>query len=61
VAVNKEAATGAKVRFWVVEAGADGKIGAITTQKIKLTLDPHRASQPGVQPDVSSAETIGER
>ena len=61
VAVNKEASTGAKVRFWVVEAGADGKLGSTTTQKIKLTLDPHRAGQPGVRPDVSGDEVHGER
>ena len=60
VAVNKEATTGAKVKFWVVEAGADGKLGSTSTQKIKLTLDPHQVSRPGARPDVSVDEMVGE-
>jgi hypothetical protein len=45
VAVEKSMAPGAKVRFWVVEAGADAKVASSTTQRIKLTLDPRRAGQ----------------
>jgi hypothetical protein len=56
VGVDKEAKPGAKVRFWVVELGAEAKLGSSTTQKIKLTLDPHRASQPGVRSDISGIE-----
>ena len=40
VAVEKTVGGGAKVKFWVVELGADGKIGATSTQRIKLTLNP---------------------
>jgi len=61
VAVDKEAKAGAKVRFWVVEAGADGKVGSSSTQKIKLKLDPRVASQPGRQPLISGDEDSGER
>ncbi|WP_163507675.1 trypco2 family protein [Fodinicola acaciae] len=40
VAVSKEAKPGAKVRFWVVEAGADASVAKAATQRIKLTLQP---------------------
>jgi Trypsin-co-occurring domain 2 len=61
VAVDREAKPGAKVRFWVVELGAETKFGSSSTQKIKLTLDPHRAGQPGVRPDISGAQERGEQ
>lgn len=61
VEVKKEGGGGGKVRFWVVELGADGKAGTGTTQKIKLTLDPHHAGQRGVRPDISGAEEAGEQ
>jgi hypothetical protein len=40
VAVEKSGGTGTKVRFLVLELGADGKIAATNTQRIKLTLTP---------------------
>jgi Trypsin-co-occurring domain 2 len=40
VVVSREAAPGARVRFWVVEAGADVKLSSSTAQKINLTLTP---------------------
>lgn len=40
VAVTREASPGAKVRFWVVEAGTDLSISHTATQKITLTLQP---------------------
>lgn len=40
VAVEKTAGGGAKVKFWVAELGADGKVGSTSTQRIKLTLNP---------------------
>jgi hypothetical protein len=40
VAVQKDAGGGAKVKFWVVELGADGKVSSTATQRIKLTLHP---------------------
>ena len=40
VAVEKNLGGGAKVRFWVVELGADGKLGTTSTQRVKLTLNP---------------------
>lgn len=60
VGVEKEAKPGAKVRFWVVELGTDAKLSSTNTQKIKLTLQPRRASQPGRTPDVSGDEAPGE-
>ncbi|ANZ20567.1 hypothetical protein SNOUR_36695 [Streptomyces noursei ATCC 11455] len=40
VALERTAQGGAKVRFWVVEAGAEATAGATTTQRIKLALQP---------------------
>ena len=40
VAVAKEAKPGAIVKFWVVEAGAEGTVSHTATQKITLTLQP---------------------
>jgi hypothetical protein len=52
VTVERSATAGAKVRFWVVQAGADGKAGTIGTQRIKLTLTP-RLEPGGGTPFVS--------
>ena len=40
VTVGREAAPGAKIRFYVVEAGADAKISRESAQDIKLVLTP---------------------
>jgi len=40
VTVGREATPGAKVRFWVIEAGADAKISREAVQEIKLVLNP---------------------
>ncbi|MEU8175586.1 trypco2 family protein [Microbispora hainanensis] len=60
VAVDKEAGSDAKVRFWVVELGAEGKVGSQATQRIALTLDPRLRGQPG-RPVISGPERTGER
>ncbi|WP_194908972.1 trypco2 family protein [Catenulispora rubra] len=54
VALEREAGSGTKVRFWVVQAGADGKIGTTNTQRVKLTLTPRLA------PDDRSPYVSGE-
>ena len=40
VALDRESKTGGKVRFWVAEVGAEGKMMSTSTQRIKLTLQP---------------------
>jgi hypothetical protein len=60
LAVSKEVKPGAKVRFLVVEVGADASVASSGTQRIKLTLDPRRAGHPG-RPFVSGDEEQGER
>jgi len=60
VAVNKEAKPGAKVRFWVVELGAEGTVASQAAQRIRLTLDPRRGGAPG-RPLISGSEQSGER
>lgn len=46
VTVGREAAPGAKIRFWVVEAGADAKISREAVQDIKLVLTPRDMQAP---------------
>jgi Trypsin-co-occurring domain 2 len=46
VTVGREAAPGAKIRFWVVEAGADARISREAVQDIKLVLIPRDMSAP---------------
>jgi Trypsin-co-occurring domain 2 len=60
VAVQRDGAAGAKVRFWVVELGSDAKVAAASTQRIKLTLDPRRAGDPDRRPTISGAASAGE-
>lgn len=50
VTVGQEAAPGAKVRFWVVEAGAEAKVSREAIQEIKLVLTPVDTQAP-VGPD----------
>jgi hypothetical protein len=40
VQVGREGGAGAKVRFWVVEAGAEGKLSSSSTQVVKIRLEP---------------------
>lgn len=61
VVVAKEAKPGAKVRFWVVEAGADGSASSNTTQRLNLSLEPRQAGQPGQRPLISGDEAARER
>jgi hypothetical protein len=60
VAVSKEGSASGKVRFWVVDTSADVKGSAMTTQKIKLQLDPRRTGRPG-KPLISGEAVPGER
>jgi len=61
VAVTKEAGPTAKVRFWVVELGADARLNSTNTQRIKLTLDLRRAGEPDRRPLISGPSRDGER
>jgi hypothetical protein len=52
VARTREATPGAKVQFWVIEAGADATFSRASTQQVKLTLAavdsrPAPAPKPG--------------
>lgn len=40
VTVGREASPGAKIRFWVIEAGADARRSREAAQEIKLVLTP---------------------
>ena len=40
VTVGQEGGAGAKVRFWVIEAGVDARVSREAVQEIKLVLTP---------------------
>ena len=46
VTVGREAQPGAKIRFWVIEAGADARISREAVQDIKLVLTPRDMKAP---------------
>ncbi|MFE6864505.1 trypco2 family protein [Nocardia sp. NPDC057668] len=60
VAVTREAGGGGKIRFLVVDADAQGKLGDAKTQTVRLTLNPVLNST-GASPYVSGGEAPGER
>jgi hypothetical protein len=53
VALQREGGVGTKVRFWVVEMGADGKLASTATQRIKLNLNPRLTAAADSQPAMS--------
>ncbi len=57
VTVGREAAPGAKVRLWVVEAGADARLSREAVQDIKLVLTPLDTKAP-VRPDGKAAAPL---
>ncbi len=61
VAIAKEAKPGAKVKFWVVEAGAEARIAATSTQKITLRLNPRDLARGGRPPSISGESLPDER
>ncbi|MEU4895041.1 trypco2 family protein [Streptomyces sp. NPDC044780] len=63
VAVSKEAGGSGKVRFLVVEAGADGKYARAETQRITITLQPTSPGPGGTRTAtrISGAEVPEER
>jgi Trypsin-co-occurring domain 2 len=46
VTVGREATPGARIRFWVIDAGADAKISRESVQDIKLVLTPRDMEAP---------------
>ncbi|UXY31139.1 trypco2 family protein [Streptomyces sp. HUAS TT20] len=63
VTVGREAGVGGKVRFWVVEANADGKVATSQTHRINVTLQPRLVTPDGTQRTVliSGDDVDGER
>jgi len=59
VTMSKEGGGGGKVRFRVVEFGADGKASTAAIQKVKLTLSP-RMNSTGLRPSISGDVVPGE-
>ncbi|MFJ4834341.1 trypco2 family protein [Streptomyces sp. NPDC088747] len=64
VAVTREAGGDARVRLWVVDAGANGKYAHAETQRITLTLTPKAVPADGGSPRtvlITGGEVDGER
>lgn len=67
VTIGREATPGAKIRFWVVEAGAEAKISREAVQDIRLVLTPRDMKAPlgpdgkAVPPLIAGKELEGER
>jgi NTP-dependent ternary system trypsin peptidase co-occuring protein len=62
VGVDREAGPSGKVKFWVLELGADAKRTSKTTQRIKLLLQPRLAGQAADhQPLIDGDRKPGER
>lgn len=57
VTVGRQATPGAKIRFWVVEAGADARISREAMQDIKLVLTPWDTKAP-LRPDGKPAPPL---
>ncbi len=49
VVVNQEAGAGAKVKFWVVDVDANGRVAQSRTQRITLTLQPKSVAPNGTR------------
>jgi hypothetical protein len=60
-AVDKGLNPGAKVKFWVMELGADATMSSGITQRIKLLLDPRLEGMSDRRPLISGPEGTGER
>ena len=45
VAVEKSGKTNGKVKFWVVEMGAEGRLASTATQKVNISLIPRQADR----------------
>lgn len=65
--VGRDATPGAKVRFWVVEAGADARLSREAVQQVKLVLTPRDVTAPpgpdgqAAAPLIAGAALEGER
>ena len=57
VTVGREAAPGAKIRFWVVEAGSDASFSREAVQQIQLMLTPVDTKAPA-GPDGKAAAPL---
>jgi Trypsin-co-occurring domain 2 len=57
VTIGREATPGARIRFWVIEAGADAKISREAVQDIRLVLTP-RDMQAPLGPDGKPAPPL---
>ena len=58
--VDAAAKAGAKVRFWVVDVGAEGSVGNSATTRVRLRLNPRLAGSADA-PYVSGQQVAGER
>ncbi|WP_267244808.1 trypco2 family protein [Streptomyces sp. PR69] len=60
VVVERSGTAGARLRFWVVEGGGEGRIASGATHRITLTLQPQQRGS-ARPPWVSGSAEPGER
>jgi hypothetical protein len=61
IGVEKAAGSAAKVRFWVLDVGADARLASALTQRIKLTLRPRVVGMPDRDPLIQGTALPDER
>ncbi|HSV64584.1 MAG TPA: trypco2 family protein [Mycobacteriales bacterium] len=57
VALKRTGHAGAKVRFWVVESGADAAVGATSTQRIKTQRIKTQRIKLALQPTLTGSNS----
>ncbi|KOU25156.1 hypothetical protein ADK52_12850 [Streptomyces sp. WM6372] len=60
LALERAGQAGAKVRFWVVESGAEAEVRAVSAQRISLALQPAVAGA-GTPPFISGRADANEQ
>jgi hypothetical protein len=58
--IRREAGTGGKIRWWLVEAGAEGKVASESTQTLQLQLEPLRVTPTGELVPLDVEQVTGE-
>lgn len=61
VGIDRTGGREGKIRFWVLDASMKSDRKSITTQRIKLTLEPRLAAQPTRSPLISGESMATER
>jgi hypothetical protein len=61
VVAERENKPNGKIKLWVLEAGAETRRRSMTTQTVRLKLEPQLRDRPGQKVHVHGGELPGER